>query len=39
MVSKSNITNGNEVPSHGYQNCNSSQILIFNGYVKVVEFY
>ena len=24
-------------PTHGYQNCNTSQILIFGGYVKLRE--
>ena len=37
MVSIININNGIKEPTHGYQNCNTSQILIFGGYVKVRE--
>ena len=32
-----NINNGKKEPTCGYQNCNTSQILIFGGYVKVRE--
>ena len=37
MVSIININNG--IEEHGYQNCNTSQILIFGGYVKAREFF
>ena len=37
MVSIININNGIEEPTCGYQTCNTSQILIFGGYVKVRE--
>ena len=37
MVSIININNGVKEPTHGYQNCNTNQILIFGGYVKVRE--
>ena len=37
MESLINIDNGIKEPTHGYQNCNISQILIFGGYVKVRE--
>ena len=37
MVSITNINNGIKEPTCGYQNYNSSQILIFDGYVKVSE--
>ena len=37
MESLINIDNGIKEPTHGYQNCNTSQILIFGGYVKVRE--
>lgn len=31
------INNSNAIkePTHGYQNCNSSQILVFGGYLRV----
>ena len=32
-------THGIKEPTYGYQNCNTSQILIFGGYVKVRKFY
>ena len=35
MVSTINIDNGIKEPTHGYQYCHISQILIFGGYVKV----
>ena len=35
MVSIIKIKNGIEKPTHGYQNCNTNQILIFGGYDKV----
>ena len=35
MESLINIDNGIQEPTHGYQNCNTSQILIFGGYFKV----
>ena len=37
MVSLINTINGIKEPTHGYQNCNTSQILIFGGYVDVRE--
>ena len=37
MVSIMNIDNGFKEPTRGYQNYNTSQILIFGGYVKVRE--
>ena len=37
LASIININNGIEEPTHGYQHCNTSQILIFGGYVKVRE--
>ena len=37
MVSITNINNGIKEPTCGYQKYNSSQILIFDGYVKVRE--
>ena len=37
MVSKININSGIKKPICGYENCNTSQILIFGGYVKVRE--
>ena len=37
MVVIINISNGKKEPTHGYQNCNTSQILIFGGYLKVRE--
>ena len=35
MVLIININNGFKVPTCGYQNCNTNQILIFGGYVKM----
>jgi hypothetical protein len=35
MVLIININKVIKEPPHGYQNCNTSQILIFGGYVKV----
>jgi hypothetical protein len=35
MVSIININNSMKEPAHGSQNCNTSQILIFGGCVKV----
>ena len=32
-----NINIGVKEPIHGYQNCNTTKILIFGGYVKVRE--
>ena len=32
-----NINNVIKEPTRGYENCNTSQILIFGGYVKVRE--
>ena len=37
MVSLININSGIKEPTHGYQICNTTQILIFGGYVKVRE--
>ena len=37
MVSITSINNGIKEPTRGYQNYNSNQILIFDGYVKVRE--
>ena len=37
MVSILNINNGIQMPTHEYQNCNTSQILIFIGYNTVRE--
>ena len=37
MVSTINLNNGIKEPTHGYQNLNTSQIMIFGGYVKVRE--
>ena len=37
VVSIININDGIKEPTHGYQNCNISQILIFDGYVKMRE--
>jgi hypothetical protein len=37
MVIIININNCINEPTHGYQNCNTSQILIFGGYLKVKE--
>ena len=37
MVSVINLISGIKEPTHGYQNWNSSGILIFGGYVKVRE--
>ena len=33
------INNNNAIkePTHGYRNCNTSQILVFGGYLKVRE--
>ena len=38
MVSIVNIDNGIKEPTGGYCNCNTNQILIFGGYVKVRNF-
>jgi hypothetical protein len=35
MLSIINIINGIKEPTCGYHNCNTSQMLIFGGYVKV----
>ena len=35
MVSIININNGIKELTHGYQNCNTSQIFIFGGFLKV----
>ena len=35
MVSIININNGLKEPTHGYQNYNTGQILIFGGYVNM----
>ena len=37
MVVIININTGKKEPTRGYQNCNTSQILIFGGYLKVRE--
>ena len=37
MVSIMSIKNGIKESTCGYQNCNTSQLLIFGGYVKVRE--
>ena len=37
MVSIINNNNGIKEPTHGYHNCNTNQILILDGYVKVRE--
>lgn len=37
MASTINIKNSSQEPTHAYQNYNSSQILIFKGYLKVRE--
>ena len=37
MVAITSIKNGIKEPTHGYLNSNTSQILIFGGYVKVRE--
>ena len=37
MVSMIYINNGIKEPTHGYQNCNTNQIMIFGGYLKVRE--
>jgi hypothetical protein len=37
MISIIKINNGIKEPIYGYQNCNTTQILIFGGYVKVRE--
>ena len=37
MVAIINIKNGIKEPTHGYQNTDTSQILISGGYVKVRE--
>jgi hypothetical protein len=37
MVSIINFNHGIKEPTHGYQNSNTSQILIFREYVKVRE--
>jgi hypothetical protein len=37
MESIININNGDKTPTHGYQNYDTSQILISGGYVKVRE--
>jgi hypothetical protein len=38
MVSIINIHTGIKEPTSGYQDCNTSQILIFDGYVNAIEF-
>ena len=35
MESIIDISNGIKEPTFGYQNCNTSQVLVFDGYVKV----
>ena len=35
MVSIINIFDGIKEPIHGYQDCNTSKIMIFGGHVKV----
>ena len=35
MVSLININSGIKEPTHGYQICNTTQILIFGGYVNI----
>ena len=37
MVSIININNGIKEPTCGYQNCNTSQIMKYGGYVKARE--
>ena len=37
FISKINVNNGTKESTHGYQNCNTTEILIFGGYVKVRE--
>ena len=37
MILIVNINNGCNEPIHGHQNCNSSQMLIFGGYINVRE--
>ena len=37
MVSVFNINNGIKEPTRGYQDCNTSEIFIFGGHVKVRE--
>ena len=38
MVSIINISNGIKEPTCGHQNCDTEQMLIFGGYVKVTEY-
>ena len=37
MVSTININNGIKEPTRGYRICNTIQILIFGGYLKVTD--
>ena len=37
MVPMIFINNGIKESTHGYQNCNTNQIMIFGGYLKVTE--
>ena len=39
MVLVININNGTKESTCGYRNCNTNQILIFGGYVKVRESF
>ena len=39
MVSIINIDNGITKHTHGYQNCNTCQVLMLGGYVKVREYF
>ena len=39
MELRININDGIKEPTWGYQNCNTIQILIFGGHVKVRESY
>jgi hypothetical protein len=33
-----NIINGNKEPTHGNENCNNNQMLVFGGSLKVREY-
>jgi hypothetical protein len=39
MVSIINNNNGIKEPTRGYHNCDTNQILIFDGYVKLRESF
>lgn len=37
VVSKIDVHDDIKGPAHGYQNCDSNQILVFGGYIKVIK--